>query len=126
MTVANVQNLSSSENIILQLDAFVRSIGVKRSTPHALFLGAGGSVSSGIPSAQACIWEWKHSIFLTNNPGLEEQFAELSLPSTQRRIQDWLDKQGRFPKKDSPGEYGFYIEHCFPIPDDRRVCLAKC
>ena len=117
--VANVQNTTLSEGMILQLDAFVRSIGVKRLTPHALFLGAGASISSGIPSAQACIWEWKRNIFLTNNPGLEEQFAELSLPSIQRRIQDWLDKQGRFLEKGSPDEYGFYIEYCFPIPDDR-------
>ena len=81
------------ENLVLSLDAFVRSIGVRRSTEHALFLGAGASVSSGVPSAQACIWEWKRDLFLTNNPGLEEQFKESSLPSVRQRIQQWLDKQ---------------------------------
>ena len=111
--------MEKSSDIILQLDAFIRSIGVKRSTPHALFLGAGASVSSGIPSAQKCIWEWKRNIFLTNNPGFEEQFAELSLPSIQQRIQEWLDQQGNFPAINSPVEYGHYIEHCFPIAADR-------
>jgi hypothetical protein len=64
------------DQVILSLDAFVRSIGVRRSAPLAVFLGAGASTSSGIPSAQMCIWEWKRQIFLTNNPGLE-----VSLPN---------------------------------------------
>ena len=68
-----------------------------------------------------CIWEWKRSIFLTNNPGLEDQFAELSLPGIRRRIQQWLDSQGRFPPDGAPDEYGFYIQQCFPIEEDRRA-----
>ena len=62
----------------------------------------------------------KRSIFLTNNPGLEDQFAELSLPGIRRRIQQWLDGQGRFPPDGTHDEYGFYIEQCFPIVEDRR------
>ena len=107
--------------ITLALDAFVRSVGVRRTGPLSLFLGAGASVSSGLPSAEMCIWEWKRRIFLTNNPGLEEQFAELSLPGIRRRIQKWLDAQGHFPPAASPNEYGFYIQRCFPIAEDRRA-----
>src|SRR5258708_1467503 len=88
----------ASDSTVLSLDAFVRSIGVRRAAPLALFLGAGASTSSGLPSAQTCIWEWKRQIFLTNNPGLEEQFAELSLDGVRRRIQQWLDRQGIYPK----------------------------
>ena len=47
------------DDLILPLDAFVRAIGVNRGTQHALFLGAGASITSGIPSAWTCIWEWK-------------------------------------------------------------------
>ena len=124
---SSVSGLKSErdDDVELSLDAFVRSLGVHRTTPHALFLGAGASVSSGIPSAQACIWEWKRGLFLTNNPGLEEQFAELSLPSVQRRIQQWLDKQGTYPPEGAEGEYGFYIRQCFPIPDDRRAYFQE-
>src|SRR5207237_894645 len=64
----------AENGLILSLDAFVRSIGVQRS-PFEFFLGAGASTTSGIPSAEMCIWEWKRQIFLTNNPGLEDQFA---------------------------------------------------
>ena len=116
---------SEEEDFVLSLDAFVRSVGVRRTTPHALFLGAGASVSSGIPSAQSCIWEWKRHLFLTNNPGLEEQFAEISLPSVRDRIQQWLDRQGAYPANGAPDEYGFYIRQCFPIVDDRRAYFAE-
>ena len=104
----------------LALDAFVRAVGVNRGVPHALFLGAGASISSGIPSASRCIWNWKRDIFLTNNPGMEQQFRELSLRSVQERIQRWLDQQQKFPKGDAANEYEFYANFCYPIRDDRR------
>lgn len=108
------------KDFFLPLDAFVRSVSVGRSKPHTLFLGAGASVSSGIPTAEACIWEWKRNLFLSNNPGLEELFSELSLTSVRMRIQDWLDGQGSYPEQGAPKEYSFYIQECFPIPADRR------
>jgi hypothetical protein len=107
--------------VTLSLDAFVRSIGVRRTAPIAFFLGAGASTTSGIPSAQMCVWEWKRQIFLTNNPGLEEQFAEISLIDVRRRIQGWLERQPGYPKEGAADEYGFYIRQCFPIEEDRRV-----
>ena len=123
MTEASSQSSqqASEDGLVLPLDAFVRSIKVRRIAPLSVFIGAGASISSGMPSAQMCIWEWKRSIFLTNNPGLEDQFAELSLPSVRRRIQQWLDGQGCFPPDGAPDEYGFYIQRCFPIVGDRRA-----
>jgi hypothetical protein len=72
-----------------------------------------------------CIWEWKRQIFLTNNPGLEDQFAELSLDGVRRKIQDWLDKRGVYPPERAPEEYGVYIKACFPISDDRRAFFQQ-
>jgi len=112
-------------DLILQLDAFIRAIGVDRRAPHAVFLGAGASISSGIPSAGLCIWEWKRKIFLTNNPGVEKQFSELTLPSVQARIQQWLDTRGGFPVNGAPEEYAFYIERCFPISHHRQQFFAE-
>jgi hypothetical protein len=116
---------TGGEDLVLSLDAFVRSVGVRSASPLAFFLGAGASTSSGVPSAQSCIWEWKRRIFLTNNPGLEEQFAELSLDGVRRKIQRWLDGRGAYPPENAPGEYGFYIGECFPISDDRRAFFAE-
>ena len=114
-----------AEDLTLSLDAFIRSVAVRLATAHAMFLGAGASVSSGVPSAEACIWEWKRSIFATNNPGLEDQFSELSLPSVRERIQSWLDRQGGYPALNSPEEYSFYIQCCYPISGDRRAYFQE-
>ena len=102
-----------------ELDTFVRSIGVNRGSPHALFLGAGASMSSGVPSAKSCIWQWKRSIFCTNNPGFEEQVSEISLKAVQNHIDRWLQVNGYYPNKDED-EYSYFIERCLPIADDRR------
>ena len=118
---AITRTVSNAGDLVLSLDTLVRSVGIQRTVPHTLLLGAGASVSSGVPSAETCIWEWKRNLFLTNNPGLEDQFEELSLASVQHRIQLWLDKQGTYPERGATGEYGHYIQQCFPIPDDRRA-----
>lgn len=39
--------------LVPPLDALVRSVEVNRSAPHAFFLGAGASISSGVQSAAA-------------------------------------------------------------------------
>jgi len=103
----------------LELDTFVRSIGVNFGSPHALFLGAGASMSSGVPSAISCIWQWKRSIFCTNNPGSEEQVSELSLRAVQDRIDRWLQANGYYPDKEKD-DYSYFIEKCLPIAEDRR------
>jgi hypothetical protein len=119
-----LESEQTEKGCVLSLDAFVRSIGVQRS-PFALFLGAGASTTSGIPSAEMCIWEWKRQIFLTNNLGLEDQFAELSLEGVRRKIQHWLDWQGDYPTEHTSEEYGFYIKRCFPITSDRSAFFQQ-
>ena len=104
----------------LTVDALVRSIGVSRDKRLLIFLGAGASISSGMPSADQCIWDWKRSIFLTNQPGLEKQFGELSLPSVRQQIQAWCDSQQIYPPEGSSEEYSAYIEACLPRAEDRR------
>ena len=118
MSAGDIQP-NPNHRLTLSLDAFVRSLGISAS-PLSILIGAGASISSGLPSATRCIWEWKRNIFLTNNPGLENQFKELSLPNVREGIQQWLDDQGHFPPDGAPDEYGFYIQHCFPIEADRR------
>jgi hypothetical protein len=113
-----------SDDLILTLDAFVRSVAVKTSVPHAFFLGAGASVTSGVPSASACTWEWKREIFLTKNPGLEGQFSEL-LPGVKQKLQQWLDVQGCFPPDGLAKEYGTYFQTCYPIKEDRRLYFQE-
>jgi len=105
----------------LSLDAFVRSLAVNRGRPVCFLLGAGASISSGMPSAERCIWEWKKEIFVTNNSTLREAVGELSLPGTKQRIQRWLDQRGNYPAAGHPDEYSFYAKECYPTGQDRRV-----
>lgn len=105
----------------LSIDAFVRSLAVNSGRPVCMFLGAGASISSGMPSAQRCIWEWKQDIFVTNNPTLRASVGELSLPGTRQRLQRWLDQRGKYPAAGDPEEYSFYAKECYPTSQDRRV-----
>jgi SIR2-like protein len=102
------------------VDEFLRAVEVNRVSPHALFLGAGASVSSGVQSTDSCIWDWKRRLFITNNPGLKEFVRELSSGSVRRRIQRWLDSEGKYPRPGVPEEYGALAEACFPLAEDRR------
>lgn len=109
----------------LPLDACIRSLAINSDAPHSLLLGAGASITSGVPAAGTCTWMWKRDIFLAHHPTLKEQFEDLSLPSVQARIQSWLDAQGSYPPLESPEEYSYYAERCYPIPDDRRQFFQR-
>jgi hypothetical protein len=89
-TVTRPSSADPAANV-LAIDAFVRSVTVNAQIGHMLLLGAGASISSNVPSASHCVWQWKRSIFLSNHPGVERSFDELSLGSVQARIQVWLD-----------------------------------
>ncbi len=109
----------------LSVDALVRSLAINSGRPVCLLLGAGASISSGMPSAERCIWEWKQEIFATKNPRLRETVGELSLPGTRRRIQAWLDQRPEYPPDGDPSEYPFYAAECYPTGDDRRAFFQR-
>lgn len=46
-------------NYILELDQFIRSVEISKNDTFSVLLGAGASVTSGIPSALDCVWQWK-------------------------------------------------------------------
>lgn len=104
----------------IRFDQFLRSMKQNMDTPHALLLGAGASVESGVPSAVDCIWDWKKEIFLSQNPALVENYHNIKLDSVRLAIQKWLDAQKIYPTLDSDEEYSFYAENAYPISDDRR------
>ncbi|WP_286884299.1 MULTISPECIES: SIR2 family protein [Sphingobacterium] len=108
-------------NYYLEYDQFIRSIDVSFNHSFSIFLGAGASINSGIPSAYDCIWEWKKKIYSTSGP--KDISVDLDLKSEHVRtfIQNWLDNQGGYPRLDDPSEYSFYVENCFFIKDDIRL-----
>lgn len=108
------------ESLVLDYDAFIRSIKRNKDTTHAFLLGAGASISSGIQSATDCIWEWKRDIFTTKNPTLAGLYNNIKTDSVRDSIQNWIDSEGNYPKRSSHEEYTFYANKAYPIPDDRR------
>lgn len=111
-----VQNM----DYVLEFDEFVRSIKQNMDTKFSMFLGAGASVESGVPSAGECIWEWKRDIFISKNPVLAETHNNIKSEQVKRSIQNWLDNQGIYPQLNSEEEYSKYIEAAYKIVDDRR------
>lgn len=110
-------------NLLLEQDQFIRSVEISKNDVFATLLGAGASITSGIPSAGDCIWDWKKSIYLSKQP----QGNKIDIKSDQGKahIQKWLDNQGIYPAAGEEREYSFYIEECYPIEDDRRKFFQR-
>lgn len=117
-------------NIHLDFDAFLRSIKQNIDSPFGVLLGAGASISSGVQSANDCIWDWKASIYNTQS-GIHQRLADPKKSNRSRIIiQKWLDSQQSYPKFGSDEEYSFYAETAYPIEGDRRkyfenICRDK-
>ena len=108
----------------LKYDAFKRSIILNaKNKKYDLFLGAGASIESGVKSAYMCIWDWKKSIYDTNNTS--QLKLDICNEKTQEIVQKWLDKQGVFPPLNDPGEYSKYIELAYPQEEDRKAYFAS-
>ena len=46
----------------MDFDAFLRSFKQSKNGSFAFLLGAGASITSGVQSAEDCIWDWKKLI----------------------------------------------------------------
>lgn len=108
------------KDYLLPQDAFVRSIKQNKDIEHAILLGAGASIESGIQSANDCIWEWKKDIFISQNPHLVHQYKNVKTDTVRKSIQQWIDNQGVYPKLNDEIEYSFYAEKANPIFGDRQ------
>ncbi len=108
------------EKLILEYDAFLRSIKRNKDISHSLLIGAGASISSGIQSASDCIWEWKKDIYLSQNHNASEYYKNTKNESVRASIQSWLDNEGIYPSLNANEEYSYYAEKSYPIADDRR------
>ena len=102
----------------LDFDAFIRSFVQNRDTSFAFLLGAGASITSGIPSANDCIWDWKKQIFCSSQKSVPT-FIDPKSDTCKNIIQKWLDSQGKFPPRGDSNEYSFYAEKALQIEDDR-------
>ncbi|GGX22931.1 SIR2 family protein [Aquimarina muelleri] len=109
----------------LEFDEFLRSVSISKNNTYSLLLGAGSSISSGIPSANDCIWDWKGTIYKSNNPSTDDWIDNFKNPKVQSTIQSWLDNQGNYVENGCNEEYSFYAKKCFPIDKNRSQYFQK-
>ncbi|MBA2671373.1 MAG: SIR2 family protein [Gemmatimonadetes bacterium] len=96
-----------------------------RSPRIGLLIGAGASVSSGIPSAWDMIWDFKRSVYATEQRLHPERAGPLADPAIRDAIQRYFDSQDGTPVQDADNEYSYYFKRALSDPDDRRLYVAR-
>lgn len=106
--------------LYLDFDAFLRSIKQNVDSSFSILLGAGASISSGIQSANDCIWDRKYSIYQTNSGSQRVALVDPKKSDASKSIiQKWLDNQPKFSQIEAHQEYSFYAQAAYPIEADR-------
>ena len=99
---------------------FIRDFKVLTPGTLDVFLGAGASFSSGIPTGGDLVWYFKREIYCTENEVSKKKFKDLHSEKNREVLQDYFDCQGGFPKRGSPEEYSIYFEACFNTSEARK------
>jgi hypothetical protein len=110
---------------IKKIGEFLRSFEIKPVGTYDLFLGAGCSVAAGIPSGSALIWEFKRKLYCDHHKINEEKFSDLESEVNRTVIQKFFEQQKGFPALNSPEEYSFYFEKCYPQSMDRKFFMQS-
>jgi len=84
------------------------------------FLGAGTSATSGIPTAWDMIWDFKRTLYCTEQKVSVRACPDLHDPALQKRIQQFCEALGKFSALGSEQEYAEYFEAVHPSEADRR------
>lgn len=104
---------------------FIRTFTVRRQPELMLFLGAGASVSSGIPSAREMTWIFKRDIYCTEQCRSMESFKDLSLESIRTPLQDYIQQYHWYPGEGADDEYSVLFEKCWSEERDRRQFIQR-
>lgn len=105
---------------MINQEQFIRNFSVMADGEVDFFLGAGASIASGIPTGADLIWEFKRTIFCSENGVSTEKYKDLSLPSTKKILQEYFDQKGNSPQQYAPEEYSYYFEQCYCDPVARK------
>ena len=100
-------------------EQLIRNFSVMRGEID-IFLGAGASIQSGIPTGGDLVWQFKREIFCSEQKYSRELYKDLQLNSTRELLQDYFDEQGQCPAAHSPDEYSYYFERCYNSRDARK------
>lgn len=102
------------------MDEYIRTIENIQDGVLSVFLGAGASIQSGVPSAGDMVWEFKRKLYCTANKISEEYYKDLQSEITKTSLQNFFDGLTGFPTYGDGQEYSFYFEKCYPSIEARR------
>lgn len=125
MTLSNSEPLEASTPVPeITLSEFARLFPL-RAPRIGFLLGAGASVTSGIPSAWDLIWAFKREIYAGDQKLNVKSLGPLADPSVRSSIQRHFDSQHGAPAEGADNEYSFYFKRAYPDPDDRRLYVSQ-
>lgn len=104
----------------LSMEEYIRTIENIPEGTISLFLGAGASIQSGVPSAGDMVWEFKRKLYCTANKISEEYYKDLQSEAAKTSLQNYFDGLSGFPEYGDGQEYSFYFEKCYPTIEARR------
>ena len=112
------------ENIppTIEADDFARRFSL-RAQQLMWFLGAGASVSAGLPTAMNMVWEFKRELYVSQQKVSRKTLADLSNPTVQAKLQTHIDSLQNMPELGSADEYAALFEKVYPSEADRSTYI---
>jgi hypothetical protein len=102
-------------------DTFLRSFKVLSNQSFDLLLGAGASISSGIPSGSDLVWHFKREILSSSGKINGKKFQDLKVEANKKVIQSYFNEEDA----KVVNQYSYYFEKCYPDPLVRQEFLTS-
>ena len=106
----------------IEADDFARRFSL-RAQQLMWFLGAGASVSAGLPTAMNMVWEFKRELYVSQQKVSRKTLADLSNPTVQAKLQTHIDSLQNMPEFGSADEYAALFEKVYPSEADRSTYI---
>lgn len=87
------------------------------------FLGAGASVSAGVPTAWDMIWQFKQILYVAQRRVPLQTVADTSNPAVRALLDSHLTGSANMPRPGAPDEYAALFEAAYPAEKDRRTFI---
>lgn len=116
--------LTTPDQLTLDLTDFL-NLFPQRAPLITWLLGAGTSVSAGLPSAATLTWEFKRALYCVAQRVSPGRFPDLFEPHFQQLVQSYFDARTGYPPAGDQTEYSAYFEAYLSDEQDRRRFLAS-
>ncbi|MGH2397322.1 MAG: tetratricopeptide repeat protein, partial [bacterium] len=108
---------------LLPQSQVVRLIAQADAREFSLFLGAGASISSGVPSVGTMIAEWRRMVYEDDDNDVAA-LAQLSTEEAVKTVDAWCAEKYGEEWYENESEYSVLFERLYPSPRDRQKHVA--